>query len=99
MRNDFIARADIHFFRRRNHRVRRFLDVSVMTNNPPHAFCIDRIEFTTHSAQHLLAIEHRFAFAIQFDRIALVCEPIDAIVKSFHPSIAFGKKTGNDERM
>lgn len=70
-----------------------------MAHHAANSFCIDRIEFATNPTKHLLAIEHRFAFAIQFDRIALACQPIDAILEPFDSALALGKQSGNDERM
>lgn len=79
--------------------MRRFLNVSVMAHNASNALRIDRIELATNPTKHFLAIEHRFAFAIQFDRIALARQTIDAVVEPLHPSVALGKQSRNDERM
>jgi len=79
--------------------MRRFLYVSVMAHDASNTLCIDRIEFATNPTKHLLAIEHRFAFAIQFDRIALACQPIDAILEPFDSALALGKKAGNHKRV
>jgi hypothetical protein len=86
-------RGGIHLFRGRNHVERGCAHIPAVRNNSANPSAILLGKPRTNLPKHFLRVEHRFAFSIQFERVAFESESVDAILESLGTGFSRRKKS------